>query len=282
MGADMCASEREKPAPGASTIKQHGASLATKEMLNGLRESKKKGPVGEPNAGPESRSRLQTTAVANARGLRAGRLPPIKEDGDSDPPWVHEIRDFLSIEFRKGTELMTPTPTAEALTCFENVVGRVDTALREHQKDTPMNVYREFVTKKLRSLGNMGLFWDQKFEFKSAASCYKRCYEAAMLVDCDSCLIGNITNNVAAASFNDGNAEEAVKWFELSRQHWSIVAAGKEGTVGSLAALSNLTEGEAAMRRNKAKKKVKAIMRQIKTMRDIAKIDKQLSDSNET
>ena len=94
-----------------------------------------------------------------------------------------------------------------------------------------------------------------------------------MAVECDLCLVGNIANNVAAATFNDGNAKEALKWFELSSQHWSMVAEGNEHTAGSLAALSRLTETEVAKRRNKAKTKKQAIARQIKTMRDIVKIE---------
>jgi hypothetical protein len=281
MGADMCASEREKPPPGAATIKQYSSARSTKEMLDDLRESKEKRRAATAGSGPSGLAGSGTAAVSVRARNQAGRLSPINEAGRGtpDPPWVHETRAALSIEFDKGTELMSPTPTAEALACFENVVGRVDTALKEHQADTSTDVFREFVTKKCRSLGNMGLFYDKRFQFADAVGCYKRCYEAAMLVECDLALAGNVTNNIAAANFNNGKAEEALKWFALSRQHWSVVAAGQETTVGSAAALSLLTDGEVTARRNKAKKKIKVITRQIKTMRDIAKIDKMSSDS---
>eukprot|EP00946_MAST-07B_sp_MAST-7B-sp1_P001446 g1446.t1 len=269
MGADMCASEREKPETDTPTIKQHRVEHGLKEMIDDLSKQRMKQLGVRTKAGVEG-----SAASSSARtGKRSSRLPPIVEVDASDPPWVRATRETLSIQFNRGTELMQPTPTAEALSCFQNVVAGVDEALMEHQRSTPTAVFRELSTKKCRALGNMGLYYDKKMQFADAADCYKRCYDAAVAVECDLCLVGNIANNVAAATFNDGNAKEALKWFELSSQHWSMVAEGNEHTAGSLAALSRLTETEVAKRRNKAKTKKQAIARQIKTMRDIVKIE---------
>ena len=196
--------------------------------------------------------------------------------------WVGVARQEISIEFDKGTSCMRPRPTEEALRCFQNVVGQVSKALKEHHDDTTRAVFCELTTKKCRALGNIGLYYDRKFEYANAVQMYKQCYEAAMLVDCDQNLAGNITNNVAVACFNNGETEAALKWFQLSLDHWLAVADGADDNAGSQAAKAGMSEESLRSRRQQALKKKNAVERQIKTMRDIMKIDGKVLAENPT
>ena len=270
MGADMCVSEREAPTAEEKLIKESGSKKMTREILNDFRARR---------SDRETQSR--STPVRQSNTNQESRLSPNAKDGSrdpADPEWVHVVRQAISIEFDKGTSHMKPRPTEVALTCFQNVVGQVNKVLKEHRNDTTKAVFREFTTKKCRALGNIGLCHDKKFEYANAVQMYKQCYEAAMLVECDLFLVGNITNNVAVACFNNGETEDALEWFKLSLDHWLAVADGADNNAGSQATKVGMSEETLRSRRQKALKKRRAVERQIKTMRDIIKIDGNLAE----